>query len=177
MKSRFSRNDIIGLKVGEILTQDVKGIKQLALNHFQERFHEPFSTRLNLVGVPFNELSRDDKNALELPFSLQDIKNVIWNGTIRKIPSPSGFSMKFYKARWSIIKFDLLECINDFFLQTYLSKSMVLSFISLIPKNHNPQILNDYHPICLIGSIYRIISKLLVDRLKRLLTNSFLRTG
>lgn len=39
-------------------------------------------------------------------------------------------------------------------------------FISLIPKNHNPHRLSDYHPICLIGNIYRIISKLLVDILK-----------
>lgn len=42
---------------------------------------------------------------------------------------------------------------------------MSTTFISLIPKNHNPQAFNEYSPICLIGCIYRIILKLLAKRL------------
>ncbi|XP_058733449.1 uncharacterized protein LOC131605067 [Vicia villosa] len=43
------------------------------------------------------------------------------------------------------------------------------SFIALIPKTENPQGLEEYQPICLIGSIYKIISKLLARRLRKVI--------
>jgi hypothetical protein len=38
-----------------------------------------------------------------------------------------------------------------------------------VPKKDHPQDLFDYRPICLIGSLYKILSKLLANRLKRVL--------
>lgn len=43
------------------------------------------------------------------------------------------------------------------------------SFIALIPKVQDPQSLNQYRPISLIGSIYKIVAKLLGRRLKRVM--------
>lgn len=51
-------------------------------------------------------------------------------------------------------------------MHSHLPQAISATFISLIPKNHNPQGLNDYRQICLIGSIYRIISKLLIEIMK-----------
>lgn len=70
--------------------------------------------------------------------------------------------MNFFKVTWIIIKDDLFNFINEFFFAGYLPKAFTYSFIALIPKNSNPQDLNAYHLICLIGSVYRIISKILV---------------
>lgn len=41
------------------------------------------------------------------------------------------------------------------------------SFISLVSKSYNPQNLNDFHSIYLVGSMYIIISKLMASRLKQ----------
>ncbi|KHN42744.1 Transposon TX1 putative 149 kDa protein, partial [Glycine soja] len=43
------------------------------------------------------------------------------------------------------------------------------SFITLIPKVADPQFLNDYKPISLIGCIYKIVSKVLANRMKRVM--------
>ncbi|XP_058776651.1 uncharacterized protein LOC131650971 [Vicia villosa] len=74
--------------------------------------------------------------------------------------------MEFFKVCWDIIKIDLFDCITEFFTQVHLPKAVSASFIALIPKCLNPQSLTDYRPICLISSVYRIISKLLATRLK-----------
>lgn len=139
----------------------------MSYSHFKNRYQEPFSNKPLLVKLSFNELSHEDRVGLESTFSLQDIKDVIWNAASRKSLGPYGFSMEFFKASRDIIKSDLFDCIGEFFLLTHLHKAILASLMLLIPKCQNPQSLNDYFMICLIWSIYCIISKLKTGRLKR----------
>ncbi|GJY43059.1 RNA-directed DNA polymerase, eukaryota [Tanacetum coccineum] len=44
-------------------------------------------------------------------------------------------------------------------------KSGNASFIALIPKMQDAKVVKDYRPICLIGSMYKIIAKILANRL------------
>jgi hypothetical protein len=46
---------------------------------------------------------------------------------------------------------------------------MTASFLTVIPKKDHPQNLFNYRPICLIGSVYKILSKILANRLKGVL--------
>lgn len=50
-----------------------------------------------------------------------------------------------------------------------LPKAIKTSFIALLPKMTNPQILNEVLPICLVGSVYRILEKCLAERLKKVI--------
>lgn len=45
------------------------------------------------------------------------------------------------------------------------------SFITLVPKIANPISLNDFRPISLIGSLYKIIAKILAERLKSVISH------
>jgi len=46
-----------------------------------------------------------------------------------------------------------------------LSRDINSTFIALIPKIDNPKKLNDFRPISLVGSIYKILAKVLTNRL------------
>lgn len=52
-----------------------------------------------------------------------------------------------------------------------LSKACNSSFLTLIPKTYNPQFLNEYRPIFLVGSLYKILSKLLAARIRCVIGN------
>lgn len=54
-------------------------------------------------GVFFKELSHEDMVGLKVPFTLQEVKEVIWNAASGKSLGPYGFSMEFFKASWEII--------------------------------------------------------------------------
>lgn len=102
----------------------------LTLYDFKDRFQEPIIVRPNLDGFSFNELSSEDRNGLKAPFSLQDIKDVIWNADEGNNPGAYGFFMEFYKFSWDIIKYDMFECINVFFcIHIFLRKFQQLSFL------------------------------------------------
>ena len=47
--------------------------------------------------------------------------------------------------------------------------SLNATFVALIPKKQNTTNIRDYRPISLVGSIYKILSKVLANRLKLVL--------
>lgn len=60
---------------------------------------------------------------------------------------------------------DVVQAINDLKSNNFIQKGCNVSFISLIPKIDNHVGLHEYRPISLVGFIYKIISKILSDRL------------
>lgn len=70
-----------------------------------------------------------------------------------------------------MVKSDIVDFFKEFHRKGVLPKAFVASFITLIPKNDNPQGLGEYRPICLIGSIYKILAKVLANRIKKVLVS------
>ena len=48
-------------------------------------------------------------------------------------------------------------------------RSLNASFLSLIPKKNNALNIKDFRPISLVGSVYKLLSKVLANRLRRVL--------
>ncbi|KHN08043.1 hypothetical protein glysoja_023653, partial [Glycine soja] len=70
---------------------------------------------------------------------------------------------------WKIFKPDILRFLDEFYVNGIFPKGGNASFIALIPKVPDPQQLSEYIPISLIGCIYKIISKILARRLKKVM--------
>ena len=51
----------------------------------------------------------------------------------------------------------------------FIPKSINLTFISLIPKIHNPKKVSNIRPISLCNVFYKLIAKVLVNRLNLIL--------
>ncbi|GKD85945.1 RNA-directed DNA polymerase, eukaryota, partial [Tanacetum coccineum] len=60
---------------------------------------------------------------------------------------------------------DVFQAVSDFFENGHIPRGCNASFIALIPKTHDAKIVKDFRPISLIGSIYKIITKILANRL------------
>ncbi|XP_058749863.1 uncharacterized protein LOC131622859 [Vicia villosa] len=111
----------------------------------------------------FNSLLR---SFLEAPFLLEDVREVMWLSSCDKSPGPDGFSLGFFKKCWVFMKDEVGNFVNEFHKNRFLPKAVTTSFIALIPRTDNPQDIDEFRPICLVGCLYRLISKLLVARLK-----------
>lgn len=59
--------------------------------------------------------------------------------------------------------------LSEFHQRERLSKAINATILYLIPKIQNPVFFKDYRPISLIGCIYKPLSKILANRLERVL--------
>ncbi|XP_026410778.1 uncharacterized protein LOC113306003 [Papaver somniferum] len=74
--------------------------------------------------------------------------------------------MEFFKEVWDIIKVDLMEVIKEFEVKGSLDWRLNCTNIILIPKCDGENSMHNFMPIILIGGVYKILSKLLAERLK-----------
>ena len=86
-----------------------------------------------------------------------------------KAPGPDGFNGFFFRKVWHIIGEDEMTAIRSFFLSGKLLKVYNHSSITLVPKVANPMSPKDYRPISCYNFLYKCISKVLANRLKKLL--------
>ncbi|XP_026399652.1 uncharacterized protein LOC113295538 [Papaver somniferum] len=112
----------------------------------------------------------DDLNLslVEIP-TLDEIFSTIKIMEPWKSPGPDGFSARFFRDNWNIVSDQVVEHVQNFFKTEFLLKNLNYSFIALIPNVQNPSSPNDFRPISLANTVYKIISKILTNRLKPLL--------
>ena len=59
---------------------------------------------------------------------------------------------------------------RDFFANGKFVHSMNSTFLVLIPKKGGAKDLMDFRPISLVGSLYKLLSKVLSNRLKKVIS-------
>lgn len=99
----------------------------------------------------------------------EEIKEVVFSIGSNKALERDGMSAHFFKCYWNIIRGEVIEAITSFFQRGYMLKEINHSFIVLIPKGSNAATVSQYRPISLCNVLYKIISKLLANRLKQIL--------
>ena len=86
-----------------------------------------------------------------------------------KALGPDGFTMAFYHYCWGVVERNVLAVFEEFYQYSKLEKSLNANFIALIPKKNGASNIRDFRPISLVGSVYKILTKVLANRLKEVL--------
>jgi hypothetical protein len=86
-----------------------------------------------------------------------------------KAPGPDGFTARFYKDCWTTIKDDLLKMVQKSQNCTKLGGSTNSTFLALILKEKGTPHFNRFRPISLCNTGYKIITKVIAMRLKKVL--------
>jgi hypothetical protein len=155
----------VALKKGVGWLENPNCIKEEICNYFLNHFSEGDWGRPTLEGINFPNLSADDVDQLERPFEEGEVKVVIVDSQNNKSPGPDGFNFEFFRGCWEVVRVDLMTIFKEFHVNAKMPRGLLSYFITLIPKVPNPHSINEFRPISLIGSLYKIVAKVLATRL------------
>ena len=114
-------------------------------------------------------ISTEDNLMLQSPFEEQEIWSSVQACAGDKVPGPDGFTMAFFKHCWEVMNTEVIANTQNLHERDIFERSFNATHVALIPKKMGANELKDFRPISLIGSIYKIISKLLTERLKKVM--------
>ena len=83
-----------------------------------------------------------------------------------KSPGDDGITSEFYKTYWYLIKRELTDVIKYSLENDTLSKTQYNAIITLLHKKGNREDISNWRPISLLNTDYKIITKILAERLK-----------
>ncbi|XP_062028542.1 uncharacterized protein LOC133744454 [Rosa rugosa] len=116
-----------------------------------------------------NWLSLGDRNTKFFQVTKEEIYNAVHSIGILKAPGPDGLHASFYQNCWDEVKGTLIPMIEQVFSNSNSIHLINHTNIALIPKVDNPDKVNDFRPISLCNVSYKIITKILIKRLRPLL--------
>lgn len=169
INNRNRKHKIHGLLVDGRWSEDVQEIKSEVFKFYQNKFKEPRSSRPLFINSRFKRISDEQAEFLESPILIGEVKAAIWECGSDRAPGPDGFTFKFIKTFWNIMKGDIMQFVHHFEKYGSFAKGCNSLFITLAPKVKDPMVLSDYRPISLIGCLYKIVANILALRLKKVI--------
>ena len=104
-------------------------------------------------------------------FKAEEVCNALQQVHPTKSPSPDGMSPIFYQKYWDVVGTNVIYCVLHTLNTGVMPFGLNETFIYLIPKVKSPQKITEFLRISLCNVSYKIISKVLDNRLKKILAD------
>lgn len=172
---RQKLNKILAIKdnVGEWLFEenDIKGF-------IRAGFGDLYTTSLvsGMRDSPLStqwqpKLTEEEKVSISGVVTVEEIKHALWSLKPFKASGPDGLHAGFYQRFWLIVGNFVIEEVKKVFKIRKVSEVINRTHMALIPKIQGPETLGNYRPISLCNTVYKIVMKIIVARLRPLLGN------
>ena len=170
---RQRRNMIHGVRDQQnIWVDEVEDIANVATNYFENLFSLGSCDRMEeCLEAVQHKVTPDMKEIPSRDYSAEEIKAVLFQMGPTKAPGPYSMNALFYQKFWHIVGDDVIAVVLDFLNSGNMNFELNYTNIVLIPKNKSPERMSDYRPISLCNIIYKIIFKVMANRLKQILPN------
>ncbi|XP_031108426.1 uncharacterized protein LOC116012895 [Ipomoea triloba] len=103
------------------------------------------------------------------PFEGEEVKSALFSMFPDKAPGADGMNPGFYQHFWDVVGDDVttfvLKCLNECSFPECLNDTNVV----LIPKKKSPEMVYDLRLIALCNVVYKIMAKMVANRMKPLL--------
>ncbi|KAM6553480.1 hypothetical protein CsatB_014242 [Cannabis sativa] len=142
------------------------GLDQVIIDYFSVLY----STDHAICGSVVNGIQRtvtvEQNDALLCPITPEEVKQALFQMHPDKAPGPDGMSPGFYQKHWDIVGADLVKLVIEFFNNECMPPGLNDTHLVLIPKKKNFSSMGDLRPIALCNVSYKILSKVLANRMR-----------
>ncbi|KAL6525382.1 hypothetical protein OROHE_015689 [Orobanche hederae] len=164
---RRNRNGLWGMEVEGGWSEEPRVVKEAVFKHFSVHFKRRSGARMWVPqDFAVRKVSEMEGDGLTRRFSEEEVREAVWDCDLDRSPGPDGFNLGFFKACWDIIKGDLCRVFEEFYVNGRITRGCNSFFIVLIPKKEGATRLSQFRPVSLIGSLYKVIVKVLARRMR-----------
>lgn len=170
VKNRRSTNKIRCLqnKEGHMVDWDT-GIEMVMVDYFDQLFTASNIECGTVIDCIQTTITEAQNTCLLASVSEIEVKAALFHMFPDKSPGPDGMSPGFYQSHWHIVRGDIVSIVQKFFETGLIDQQLQCTNIVLIPKKKNPSLMTELRPISLCNVVYKIISKVLANRLKSII--------
>ena len=116
------------------------------------------------------KLSEEQKMSCEGKITSEECALLLECFQNNKTPGSDGIPIEFYKKFWPLISEPFIQCTNECFQKSEMSRSQKQAVITLIEKKgKNHSFLDNWQPISLVNVDAKIMSKAIATRIKNVL--------
>ncbi|GJR80252.1 putative RNA-directed DNA polymerase [Tanacetum coccineum] len=168
VKGRMSRSRIDVVADSEGILYENDQVADAFVSHYNVFLgQEGMPSCFNYQGLFHKSLESDVAEDMIREVCAKEIKEAMFSMGNDKSPGPDGFTAAFFKESWDIVGNDVIKAIQEFFVNGKLLKELNHTIIALIPKVKSPTKVNDYRPISCCNVLFKCISKIIANRIKR----------
>ena len=163
------RNFVNSISINGRKLEKEEEIRDGLVAAFQNLLSAPSGWSPSLPDMALNEIGLEEADRLEESFYEEEIWTAISGLNSDKAPGPDGFPTAFWIFSWDFVKKEVLGFFKEFHEQSRFVKNLNATFLVLIPTKQTVEDLKDLRPISLVGGLYKILAKVLANRIKRVL--------
>lgn len=113
--------------------------------------------------------SETESSKLETEATEEEIRKVLFSMPSYKSPGPDGYPSELFRTAWPVIGHDFIVAVQSVFRYGFLPKGVNSTILALVPKRDDSMEMKDYKPIDCCNVLYKVVSKILANRLKSIL--------
>ncbi|KAL4297847.1 hypothetical protein GQ457_12G017420 [Hibiscus cannabinus] len=114
----------------------------------------------------FPHVPSDEMQKLSCIHEPLEIKEAIFSMLPLKSPGPDGLHAHFFQKNWHIVGNSVCSMVQHVFASSDIDHELNLTTLVLIPKVQSPSCFKYFRPISLCSVLYKLITKILVQRLQ-----------
>ncbi|XP_039053962.1 uncharacterized protein LOC120196158 [Hibiscus syriacus] len=143
-------------------------------NHTRNFYEKLFTSELNNPqpyesrGL-FPSLTSVQLNTLSRPFSNEEIKGALFSMGALKASGLDGIHASLYHRNWETVGGNVCRLVKHVLEGGTMEESLNSTLLVLLPKVDNPETITQFRPISLCLVLYKIITKVIVNRIKPIL--------
>jgi hypothetical protein len=153
-----------------VVVEGEEGLKALVTNYFSSLFTPLAGADVQCVLDTVTPRVTNQMNEyLTKEFSEEEIKKALDDMGDLKVPGADGMPAIFYKKFWGTVGDTVVKEVLHVLRGGSMPEGWNETIVVLIPKVQNPDRLKDLRPISLCNVVYKLISKVIANRLKTIL--------
>ncbi|RVW31409.1 LINE-1 reverse transcriptase-like [Vitis vinifera] len=163
------RHTMERIKISGVWLSEEHGVRTGIVDAFHRLLTEDSEWKADIGGLNLNQISQQETDILELPFMEEEVHSALMDMNGDKAPGPDGFTGAFWQFCWEFVKEEVMEMFKEFHEHNAFLKSLNTTFLVMIPEKGGAEELGDVRPISLLGELYKLLAKVLANRIKNVI--------